>query len=138
MSFRALCFSGVAIALATTGALATDNAGSRPGHPAVESGAYRHHHGLRLAKELKMMWRQEERAHMKALPKDQRRGWLKAKWLAMTDQQKQAKTVELQAKWNRLPASVRENLLDKKRQKREAKLMQRSEPDKQSAQPQQR
>ena len=138
MSFRALCFSGVAIALATTGALATDNAASRPGHPTVESGVYRHHHGLRLAKELKMMWRQEERTHMKALPKDQRRGWLKAKWLAMTDRQKQAKTAELQAKWNRLPASVRENLLDKKRQKREAKLMQRSEGDKQPAQPQQR
>jgi hypothetical protein len=138
MSFRTLCFSGVAIALVTTGALATDNAASPPGHPTVGSSVYRHHNGLRLAKELKMMWRQEERTHMKALPKDQRRGWLKAKWLAMTDRQKQAKTAELQAKWNRLPASVRENLLDKKRQKREAKLMQRSEGDKQPAQPQQR
>jgi hypothetical protein len=137
MSFRTLCFSGVAIALATTGALAADYAAPQPRH--ADSGVYqRHHNGLRLPKELKMMWRQEERPHMKALPKDQRRGWLKAKWLAMTDQQKQAKTAELQAKWNRLPASVRENLMDKKRQKREAKLMQRSEQDKQPVQPQKR
>jgi hypothetical protein len=131
MSFRTLCFSGVAIALVTTGALATDYAAPHPGRPTVTGDVYqRHHNGLRLAKELKMIWRQEERPRIKALPKDQRRGWLKAKWLAMTDQQKQAKTAELQAKWNRLPASVRENLMDKKRQKREAKLMQRAGHDK--------
>jgi hypothetical protein len=122
--------------LVATGALATDYSAPQPGRPSVESGVYqRHHNGMRLPKELKMMWRQEERAHIKALPKDQRHGWLRAKWVAMTGEQRQIKMAELQAKWNALPANVRESLLEKKRQKHEAKLMRRSGQDNQSIQP---
>jgi hypothetical protein len=138
MLLRTLCFSGLALALAATGVVAADYTPSGNGSPSIESGVYRDHHkGLHLAKELKMMWRQQERAHMKALPKEQRHGWLKAKWLAMTDQQKHAKIAELEAKWNALPASVRQNLLERKRQRREARLMERSGPGAGSA-PQQR
>ena len=79
--FARYAFPGLAIALVTTVHLADDNAASPPGHPTVGSSVYRHHHGLRLAKELKTMWRQEERTHMKALPKDQRRG-AQGQWLA--------------------------------------------------------
>jgi hypothetical protein len=138
MLFRTLCYSVTVIALAATGSLATDYSPPQSGHPSVESGVYQHHHnGIRLPKELKMMWRQEERPHLKSLPKEQRRGWLKTKWVAMTEQQKEAKISELQAKWNALPANVRDNLLEKKRQKREAKMMQRSGQNNQPMQPRQ-
>jgi hypothetical protein len=138
MLFRTLCCSGIVFAVAVTGALSSDYSAAQPGRSSIESGVYRHHrNGLRLPKELKMMWRQEERPHLKAMPKNQRRGWLRAKWLGMTDQQKQVKLAELQSKWNALPASVRDNLLERKRQKREAKLMQRSGRGSQSTQPSQ-
>jgi acyl-CoA thioesterase len=102
----------------------------------VENGIYqRHHNGLRLPKELKMMWRQEERPHLKALPKDQRRGWIRARWGAMTEEQKQQKIAELQLKWNALPANVRQNLLEKKRQKHDAKRMRGAGEVNQSIQP---
>jgi hypothetical protein len=43
----------------------------------------------------------------------------------MSEPQKQAKIAELQAKWNALPANVRQALLEKKREKREARRMKR-------------
>lgn len=136
MLLRTFCCSGVVIGLVATSAVAMDYSTPQSGRPSVESGIYqRHRNGMRLPKELKMMWRQQERAHIKALPKDQRRGWLKAKWVAMTDQQKQTKIAELQAKWNALPTSVRENLLERKRQKHEAKLMRTSKQDNESIPP---
>lgn len=127
MLFRALCYSGIVFGVAATGALGANSSAAQSSYPSIESSVYqRHHNALRLPKELKMMWRQEERPHLKAMPKDQRRGWLRAKWLGMTNQQKQVKLAELQSKWNALPVAVRKNLLERKRQKREAKLMQRS------------
>lgn len=125
MSLRTLCLPALAFALLATSAVSAEY---RQPAPTVASDYHRHHQkGLRLPHELKLVWRQDERAHKKALPKEQRHGWLKAKWAAMSDSQKQVKIAELQAKWNALPASVREKLLERKRQKKEAHRAKKAE-----------
>jgi hypothetical protein len=78
-----------------------------------------------LPKELKMMWRHEEHARLKAMPKAQRKGWLKAQWASMSDQQRQVKMAELQKKWDSQPESVRQRLLERKQERREARKMNR-------------
>ena len=125
MSFQKLCLPALAFALLTTSAISAEH---RQPAPATASEHYRYHQrGLRLPHELKLMWRQEERAYKKSLPKEQRHGWLKAKWAAMSDSQKHAKIAELQVKWNALPAKVREKLLERKRQWHEARRAQKAE-----------
>jgi hypothetical protein len=81
-------------------------------------------HADRLPFELKLMWRREEHAKLHAMPREQRRGWLRTAWSQMSEPQKQAKMAELQARWNALPPNVQQTLLEKKRQKREARRMQ--------------
>jgi hypothetical protein len=81
--------------------------------------------GSRLPKELKMMWRNEEHARLKAMPKEQRRGWLKAQWASMSDQQRRIKMAQLQKKWDSLPENVRQRLLERKQERREARKMNR-------------
>jgi hypothetical protein len=80
-----------------------------------------------LPKELKIMWRNEEHARLKAMPKEKRRGWLKAQWASMSDQQRQIKMAELQKKWDSQPESVRQRLLERKRERREARKMNREQ-----------
>ncbi len=125
---RTLCFSGiVATALATTAALPSpyDQNSSVPSAHAVQRPAGK----LRLPRELKIVWHKEEHAHLKAMPKEQRRGWLKRRWAAMSMSDKEHKIAELQAKWNRLPADVRQAMLQRKEQRREARRMQKAEPN---------
>jgi mRNA-degrading endonuclease RelE of RelBE toxin-antitoxin system len=97
-------------------------------NPAASSATARHHSGQLknsgLTRELKIMWHKEARAELKAMPKEQRKGWLRRKWGTMSEPQRQAKVAELQAKWNALPANVRQALLERKMQKREAHRMQ--------------
>jgi hypothetical protein len=120
-----LLLSSLVLTFAATAALPSDYQAYPPSH---SNAVYaQHRHGIRLPKELKIVWRQEERPAMKALPKEQRRGWLRARWESMSDQQRQTKIAELEAKWNAIPANVRQSLLEKKRQKHEAKRMQKAE-----------
>lgn len=79
--------------------------------------------GHRLSPELKMMWRKEVRSQLKALPREQRRGWFRTQWASMTDAQREAKVAELQAKWDALPSDVRQTLLERKRQRHERRWM---------------
>ena len=112
----------LAILMATSAAAYTSDAPSTSYAAVAREGR---HAEFRLPKELKMLWRREEHAQLKAMPKDQRRGWLKSRWASMSDQQKHAKVAELQKKWDSLPDSVRQRLLERKREKREARRMQR-------------
>ena len=124
MFTRVLSCCALALGLAMSPAIAATS----PAGPASSAFAlHRGHHGLRLPKELKMIWKREEHAQMKALPKAQRHGWLKQKWAGMTDQQRQVKIADLQAKWNALPATARQNLLERMRQKQEAHRMKKME-----------
>lgn len=126
MSIRLLCLSGALAAFAATSALPADY-GTHP--PSSAAGQYLpRRHADRLPFQLKLMWRREEHAKLKAMPREQRRGWLRAAWSHMSEKQKQAKYAELQAKWNALPANVRQALLEKKRQKREARRMHMQNP----------
>jgi hypothetical protein len=125
MSTRIFAISGALAILMATSAIAYTSAG-----PATtQSSLLRDHRraGARLPKELKMLWRREEHARLKAMPKEQRKGWLKARWASMSDQQKNAKFAELQKKWDSLPESVRQRMLERKREKREARRMHREQ-----------
>jgi hypothetical protein len=121
MSTRILGISTILAVLLATSAIANAYGTTSPSY----STATREHRqaGSHLPKELKMMWRNEEHARLKAMPKAQRKGWLKAKWASMSDQQRQIKIAELQKKWDSLPESVRQRLLERKREKREARRM---------------
>ena len=125
MWLRMLSLPALALSLMTTGGVA----GEYRDNPMPASVTYHHqkHAGLRLPHELKIMWRQEERANKKALPKEQRHGFLKAKWASMTESQKHAKIAELQSRWNALPENVRSKLLEKKKLRHEARRAQKSE-----------
>jgi hypothetical protein len=125
MSRRILGISTVfAVLLASSGiATSYDTATS-----SYRTTAHEHRQlGSRLPKELKMMWRNEEHARLKAMPKEQRRGWLKAQWASMSDQQRQVKMAELQKKWDSQPESVRQRLLERKHERREARKMHREQ-----------
>ena len=123
MLIRSLCLSGLVLGLAATAALPAEYQANPPSNAVHQ----RYHHGIRLPKELKVMWRQEERPKLKALPKEQRRGWIHARWQAMSDKERQATIARLQAKWDALPEKVRDAVLQRMRQKREARLMRRDE-----------
>jgi hypothetical protein len=119
MSIRALCLSGFVAAFAATSALPADYNNNRPPPRTEQQQQFHPHHaGLRLPRPLKVMWRREERAHVRTLPAGQRRGWMRKRWAEMSDQQKRAKIVELQAKWNALPENVRQMLVERKRERR--------------------
>jgi hypothetical protein len=124
MLIRTLCLSGVVACVAATAALP-----SPYGENSSRSTAQilHRHAKLRLPRELKMVWRQEEHAHLKAMPKAERHGWLKRRWAAMSISDREHKIAELQAKWNRLPSSVRQAMLQRKEQHREARRMQKAE-----------
>jgi hypothetical protein len=126
MSIRVLCLSGLVAAFVATSALPAEYGDHRPSSTAEQFQPRRHAH--RLSFQLKLMWRREEHARLHALPREQRRGWLRAAWSRMSEQQKQAKIAELQAKWDALPPNVRQTLLEKKRQKREARRMHMNNP----------
>src|SRR3954452_20011452 len=123
MFIRALCLSALAVAFAAPTA---SSASYETGHSTMAA-HQRHNGGLRLPKELKMIWRQEEHGHLKAMPKEQRHGWLKTQWASMSESQKHAKMAELQAKWDALPETVRQHLIDKKRLRHEAHGAQKAE-----------
>lgn len=90
---------------------------------------HRHGHGQRigLAPELKLLWRREEKPQLKALSKQERHGWLRSHWAAMSDKEKKAKTAELEAKWKSLPSTVQTAMLEKIRDRREARHMRHEE-----------
>ena len=121
MSIRVLCLSGLIAAFAAGSALSADYNGQRPSPPVAQH--VWHRQTDRLPFELKVLWRQEERSKLMAMPREQRRGWLRAEWSRMSERQKQAKTAELQAKWDALPPNVRQTVLEKKRQKQQARRM---------------
>ena len=125
MLIRALCFSGLVAVLATTAALSNDY-GPNPSSYSTQMNG-RHAGRMRLPMELKIVWHHEEHARLKGMPKEQRHGWLKRQWLAMTPAQRSRKISELQAKWNALPKDVRQVMLEKKRQKHEQRQAQRAE-----------
>src|SRR4051794_40381673 len=112
MSIRTLCLSGLVAAFAATSALSADYGDSRP---STAAGHYvPRRHADRLPFQLKIMWRREEHAKMRAMPREERHGWIRAAWSRMSEEQKQVKYAELQAKWDALPANVRQTLLEKK------------------------
>lgn len=78
---------------------------------------------MRLPPELKIIWRREEHARLKSLPKEQRHGWLRSQWAAMTPQQRNKKLAELQAHWNALPANVRQTVLERQTERRQERRM---------------
>lgn len=126
MFVRALCVSALFAALAATSATAGgDYSAGRP--PASIERAQHGHRMAGLPRELKIMWRKEEHTRLKAMPKEERKGWLRRQWQTMSDSQRHRKIAELQAKWNALPQNVRQALLEKKREKREAWRMGRTE-----------
>jgi hypothetical protein len=116
---RTVLASGAMVALLGTAAVA---ASSSPPPPQARS----HSHEFKnsgLTRELKIMWHKEMRPELKAMPKEERKGWLRRKWDAMTAPQRRAKIAELQAKWNALPANVRQTLVERKMQKKEARQL---------------
>jgi hypothetical protein len=125
MSSRILGISTVFAVLLASSAIANTYGTPASTYPT----AAREHRqaGSHLPKELKMMWRNEEHARLKAMPKAQRRGWLKSQWASMSDQQKQIKLAELQKKWDSLPENVRQRLLERKHESREARKMNREQ-----------
>lgn len=125
MSSRIFGISSVLVVLLATCAVANTYGTTPPSYPT----AARDHRqtGPYLPKELKLMWRNEEHARLKAMPKAERKGWLKAQWVSMSDQQRQIKMAELRKKWDSLPDSVRQRLLERKREKREARRMHREQ-----------
>jgi hypothetical protein len=125
MLIRPLCFSGLIALFASTSAFANNYGQSAPAYSAQMGGRHADH--MRLPLELKIMWHHEEHARLKGMPKEQRHGWLKRQWIAMTPTQKDRKIAELQARWNALPKDVRQMMLDKKQQKHEARRIQYSE-----------
>lgn len=132
MSVRVITGWVIAAALTVSPAVAATY-----GMPTRSSAASMHqsrHNTLRLPKELKIVWRQEEHARLKAMPKEQRHGWLKRRWEAMNDHEKRVKMAELEAKWRALPADAREKILQKKQQRREARHAERIQQTKNGAQ----
>jgi mRNA-degrading endonuclease RelE of RelBE toxin-antitoxin system len=117
-------FAPLAFAMLVASSALASNPAAAPLAPA----ATRHHGGefknSGLTRELKIMWHKEARPELKTLPKEQRKGWLHRKWDAMSEPERKAKVAELQAKWNALPANVRQALLERKKQKRQAHRMQ--------------
>jgi len=106
--------------------------GPYTGQPsAVDSGASYHRHGrserIGLPPELKLLWRQEEKPHLKAMPKQERHGWLRAHWAAMSDKERKTKTSELEANWKSLPPTVKTAMLEKIRTRHEARRMRHEE-----------
>lgn len=119
MFFRA--FAASLLLLTAVPAVAGDY-GAAPASQITTEG-HRHRHGTRiaLAPELKMLWRREEKPKIKALPKEERHGWLRAQWAAMSDGQRRAKAAELEGKWKALPSTVREAMLERIQDRREAR-----------------
>jgi hypothetical protein len=125
MSSRILGISTVFAVLLASSAIANTYGTAASSYPA---GTREHRQaGSRLPKELKMIWKNEEHARLKAMPKAQRRGWLKAQWASMSDQQRKIKMAELQKKWDSLPENVRQRLLERKHERREAHKMNREQ-----------
>ena len=124
MLIRALFFSGLMATLASTATLANDYTQNAPAYSARMNG--RHAGRMHLPKELKIVWRHEEHSRLKAMSKEQRHGWLKREWAAMTPAARNHKIAELQAKWNAIPKDVQQAMLEKKRQKREQRQVQRT------------
>ena len=125
MLSRSLCISALLLGLTGTVALSSDY---QPNPPSAAKTTYsRHQHGMRLPRELKMVWRQEERPKLKALPKEQRHGWLKAQWRSMSDKQREVKIAELQTKWDALPANVRQSLMERKQQRHQARQLRKGD-----------
>lgn len=125
MLIRALCVCGLVLAFAASPAVSS-NSELRPASTSTQIG-HRHEGKLRLPRELRFMWRHEEHAHLKTMTKEQRHGWIRRQWAAMTPAQKERKIAELRAKWNGLPSNVRQTILEKKQQKRQARQMRRAE-----------
>jgi hypothetical protein len=125
MVSRILGFSGVLAILLTGSAVADTYGAPSPSHPTIARDDRKAE--FRLPKELKVVWKREEHGRLKAMPKDQRRGWLKRQWASMSDQQKHIKLAELQKKWDSLPESVRHDLMERKRERRQAHRMQREQ-----------
>ncbi|MBV8800042.1 MAG: hypothetical protein JO208_09560 [Alphaproteobacteria bacterium] len=126
MKMKTLYTSALVLAIAASPALSFEKA-AYSADSSVAVGHHRHLHGVRLPRELRIMWHREERAKLKELPKEQRHGWLRAKWRAMSDAERHKKIAELEVKWKALPVKVREALLEKKRQKHEARQLRRAE-----------
>ena len=124
MLIRTLCLSGVVACVAATAALSNPY-GENSSRPTAQM--LDRHAKLRLPRELKMVWRQEEHGRLKAMPKTERHGWLKRRWAAMSINDKEHKIAELQAKWDCLPFSVRQAMMQRKEQHREARRMQKAE-----------
>jgi len=125
MSSRMLGLSTVFAVLLASSAVADTYGADASSYPTATRG--HRQAGSHLPKELKIMWRNEEHARLKAMPKAQRRGWLKAQWASMSDQQRRIKMAELQKKWDSQPESVRQRLVEQKRERREARRMNREE-----------
>ena len=84
MSIRVVCLSGLLALFAMAPALPAPYADTRP--PPTSAQYLPHRHINHLNYQLKMMWRREERAHLHAMPRVQRRGWIRAEWSRMSDQ----------------------------------------------------
>jgi predicted Fe-S protein YdhL (DUF1289 family) len=125
MSVRAVFASCLFVALLSTSiAPAGENPGNSP--PASTERSHRGHKMAGLPRELRIMWRREEHVRIKSMPKEQRRGWMKREWASMSEGERHAKLAELQAKWNALPPNVRQAVLEKKREKHEARRMRKA------------
>jgi hypothetical protein len=125
MLIRTLCVSTVVATLMATATLPSAY-GASPSS-SVTRMSDRQTGKFRLPRELKIMWRREEHSQLKAMPKEQRHGWLKRQWAAMSNGQREQKLAELRSKWNSLPADVRQAMLQKKEQRRQARRMQRAD-----------
>lgn len=126
MLARTLFLSGALAVLAATAGWSSDYA-SAPGRPRADFAQESRHGASRLPHELKIMWRKEEHPRLKAMPRDERKGWIKRQWASMTDQQKQTKLAELQKKWDALPENVRQHLIQKRQQRHEAHRFRRQD-----------
>src|SRR5436305_4121349 len=81
MLIRTVCLSAVVACVSATAALPSSY-GENP--PRSTTQMLDRHGKLRLPRELKMVWRQEEHARLKAMPNTERHGWLKRRWAAMS------------------------------------------------------
>jgi len=126
MLIRTLLLSTIVATLTATAALPS----TYSANPPAQTGSHvsdRQIGKLRLPRELKIMWHREAHSQLKGMPKDQRHGWIKRQWASMSVSQRERKVAELRAKWNALPADVRQAMLQKKEQRREARRMQKAE-----------
>jgi hypothetical protein len=128
------------IILGLLGLLAASPAVADTYAPQPPSGTALHErHGergrIQLSPQLKLLWRKEMKAQLKSMPKEQRHGWLRSQWAALSEQQKHVKTAQLEAKWKALPPSIQQAFLKKIREHREARRMRRQGRSGQRAKP---